>query len=76
MAASSQSSELFEKFSKYQPENIAEIIEKLTGGKDNLKINVQELKFSIGKQKYEVSGEVNFNVIHKNPTANAKPEER
>jgi hypothetical protein len=75
MAASSRQVST-EKFSRYQPENIAEIIEKVTGGKDNLKINVQKLKFSIGKQKYDVSGEVNFNVIHKNPVANAKPEER
>ncbi len=72
MAVSSQSSDLTEKLSQYQPENMAEIIEKLAGNKDNLKVSVQELKFSIGKTKYEVSGEVNFNIIHKNPKAHTK----
>ena len=74
--AASQSSELIEKFSQYQPENMAEIIEKLAGGKDNLKVDVQKLRFSVGKQKLEVSGEINFNVIHKDPLAHLKPQER
>lgn len=72
MAVSSRSGELKEKLSQYQPENLAEIIEKLAGAKDNLKVAVQELKFSIGKTKYEVSGEVNINIIHNNPTAHTK----
>ena len=78
MAASSRSSEreLIEKFSQYQPENMAEIIEFLAGGKDNLKIDVQKLRFTVGKQKFEVSGEVNFNVIHKDPLVQFKPPER
>jgi len=76
MAASSRSSELIEKFSQYQPENMAEIIEVLAGGKDNLKVDVQKLRFTVGKQKFEVSGEVNFNVIHKDPLAHVKPRER
>ncbi len=72
----SQSSELIEKFSQYHPENMAKIIEFLAGGNDNLKVDVQKLRFSVGKQKFEVNGEVNFNVIHKNPLAHAIPQER
>ena len=67
MADSSQSSELTEKISQYKPQNMAEIIDKLAGGKSNLKVDVQKLKFSLGKTKYEVDGQVNFNVIHKKP---------
>ena len=75
MAVSSPSSELEEKILRYQPENLAEIIEKLVGDKDNLKIDVQEVRFSVGKTQYEISGAINFNVIHKNPTAHAKIKE-
>lgn len=66
MAASSQSSELQQKLAEYKPENLAEIIDKLTGDKDNLRVDVQAVKFCIGKNRYEVSGTVNFNVKHKN----------
>ncbi len=76
MAASSRSSELMEKFSQYQPENMAEIIEVLAGGEDNFRVDVQKLRFTVGKQKFEVSGEVNFSVIHKDPLVYFKPQER
>ena len=75
MSDSSQANDFLKNFSQYQPENMAEIIELLAGGKDNLKVDVQKLRFTVGKQKFEVSGEVNFNVIHKNPLAHAKPQE-
>jgi hypothetical protein len=75
MTVPSQSSELREKILQYQPENMAEIIEKLAGNKDNIKISVQEVKFRIGKIKYEVSGEVNFNIIHKNSNTHSKAKE-
>ncbi len=66
MAASSQSRELQQKISAYKPDNLAEIIDKLSGDKDNLRVDVQAVKFCIGKTKYEVSGTINFNVKHKN----------
>jgi hypothetical protein len=75
MAASTQTSELEEKIAQYKPENLAEIIDKLAGDKDNLKVDIQNVKFHLGKSKFEVNGEVNFNVIHKAPNAHAKPKE-
>ena len=76
MSDSSQANDFLKNFSQYQPENMAETIEFLAGGKDNLKVDVQKLRFSVGKQKLEVSGEINFNVIHKDPLAHLKPQER
>jgi hypothetical protein len=75
MAASTQTSELEEKIAQYKPENIAEIIDKLAGDKDNLKVDIQNVKFWLGKSKFEVNGELNFNVVHKTPNAHAKPKE-
>jgi hypothetical protein len=72
-AASTQSSELQKKILQYKPDNLAMIIGKLAGDKNNLKVDIQQLKFCLGKTKFEVNGEVNFNVIYKKPNANAKP---
>jgi hypothetical protein len=65
MASSYNSRALEENLSKYKPENLPEIIYKLSGGKSNIKVVIEELKFSIGKTKYEVNGDVNFLVKHK-----------
>ncbi len=66
MAVSSQSSEPKEALRQYMPDNFAEIIDKLTGEKDNLRVDVQEVRFCIGDTRYEVGGTVNVNVKHKN----------
>ena len=60
-----KSDELNEEFSKWKPDRIAKIIDKLAGGKSNLKVDVQDIRFAIGDKLYEVAGEVNFNVLHK-----------
>ena len=67
MAASTQTSELNEAFAQYKPENFAEIIGKLAGDKANLKIDIQELKLCIRKTRFEINGQISFNVIHKKP---------
>ncbi len=73
MAGSIQSSEPAVLLSQYKPENFAEIIAELAGDKPNLKVEVQELKFSLGKTKYEINGQVNF-LIHKKPPTQAHKE--
>ncbi len=68
MANSAQASELHEQFlSAYAPKNLTEIIDKLAGGKENLKVSIKELKFTIRKEKYNINGEIIFNIIHKPP---------
>jgi hypothetical protein len=66
MTSSSEYSELQQRLAQIKPDNLAKIIDKLAGDKDNLKVDVQAVRFHIGKTAYEVSGVVNFNVLHKN----------
>jgi hypothetical protein len=70
-----QTSELHEAFSKYKPENFAEIIDKLVGDKNNLRVDIQAVKFTLQKQTYEINGTLNFNVIHKTPNTPAPSKE-
>jgi hypothetical protein len=76
MAVSNGVGGLQQQFSQYKPDNLAEIIDKLAGDKDNLRIDVQSVKFCLRNARYEVNGKVNFNVLHKNSNAHAKPSER
>jgi hypothetical protein len=73
MAAST--SQLQDALSKYSSNDLASIIEKLSGNRDNLRVDVQQVKFCVGKQHFEINGTFNFNVIHKNPTEHAKVKE-
>ncbi len=75
MATPTQTSELQDTFEKYKPENLAEIMDKLAGDKDNLRVDVQAVKFTLRKQKFEINGVINFNVIHKTPNTHAKVKE-
>jgi hypothetical protein len=72
MASSTEASELQEQLIKYKPDNLATIIGKLAGDKDNLRVEVQRIKFTLRKQKYEINGTVNFNVIYKTPNNHVK----
>ena len=47
-----------------QSSTIVRIIDKLAGDKANFKLSFHELKFHVGKRKYTLNGEVNFNVVH------------
>ena len=75
MATPNDSSQLQDLLSKYQSNNLASIIEKLTGDKDSLRVDIQQVKFSVGKQNFEIDGKVSFNVLHKNPAAHPNEKE-
>jgi hypothetical protein len=68
-------SQLQDALSKYSSNDLASIIEKLSGDKDNLRVDVQQVKFCVGKQHFEINGTFNFNVIHKTPNAHSKVKE-
>ncbi len=67
MQSSSELKELHDQLAQYKPGNMAEIIDKLAGGKDNLRVEIQKVRFNLRRVGYEVNGQVNFNVIHKKP---------
>jgi hypothetical protein len=75
MASSTGTSQLQDALSKYSSNNLASIIEKLSGNKDNLRVDMQHVKFCIGKQHFEINGKINFNIIHKDPNVHAKTKE-
>ena len=60
-----QSNQLQETLSAYTPANFTTIIDRLAGGKDNLRIELQNVEFIVKNKKIELNGTVNFNVIHK-----------
>jgi hypothetical protein len=66
-------SELKQEFSKWKPDRIAEIIDKLAGGKSNLRVDIQDIRLTIGDKQYELAGQVHFNVIHKNRKSSYEP---
>ena len=68
-----ETGELQETLSKFK---MAQIIEGLAGDKDNLRVDIQNLKFTLRKQKFEIDGKVNFNVIHKEPNPHPKEKEK
>jgi|WetSurMetagenome_2_1015567.scaffolds.fasta_scaffold07137_9 hypothetical protein len=72
MAAPTDTSQLQDLLSKYQSNNLASIIAKLAGDKDNLHIDIQQVKFFVGKQNFEINGKVSFNVLRKNQTPKLK----
>ncbi len=52
-------------FSKWKPERIIELIDKLSGGKSNLRVDIRDIRLIIHDKEYELAGMVDFNVIHK-----------
>jgi hypothetical protein len=66
MSSFSTANPLQDAVAKIKPDNFAQIIDKLAGEKDNLRVDVRAVRFRMGNVTYEVSGEVNFNVKHKN----------
>jgi hypothetical protein len=74
MANSTQNSELTEALSRYRPDNMAEIIDRLAGDKDNLRVDVKAVKLTVRNTKLEVNGVINFYVVHKTPDVHQKIE--
>jgi hypothetical protein len=54
---------------------MAEIIEKIAGGKDNVRVDIQQVKFTLRNQRFEIDGKVDFNVVHKASNPHSKPKE-
>ena len=63
MTSDIEAKRIVDNFSQETQSKIMKIIGELAGEKPNLKINFEELKFNLGKIKYAVNGEVNFNII-------------
>lgn len=52
-------------------DNLATIIDRLAGDKDNLKVNLKDVKFTLRGEKFDVNGVVEFKIFHKVPNAHA-----
>lgn len=50
-------------------ENLATIIDRLAGDKDNLKVNLKDVKFTLRGEKFDINGLVEFKIFHKIPNA-------
>jgi|GEM_PF-3258893 hypothetical protein len=55
---------LREALSRYKPDNMATLIDRLSGNKDNLRVDFRQVKFTLRNQEFEVNGMVDFKVIH------------
>jgi hypothetical protein len=53
-------------FSKWTPERVAGIIDELSGGKSTLRVDVGDVRLTLGDKEYEFAGGVDFNVIQAN----------
>ncbi len=57
--------------SKWTPEHLAKIIEKLVGDKSNLRVVIPDVRITIRDQQLEVAGEISFNVLKNHVGENA-----
>jgi hypothetical protein len=57
--------------SGYTRDNLASLIDKLAGDKDNLHVDLRHVKFSLRGQSFSVDGVVDFKVVHSVPNAHA-----
>ena len=57
--------------SGYSQQDLAAIIEGLAGDKDNLRIDLNHVKFCVGDRKFEFNGLVNFKIFRKPPSVDA-----
>jgi hypothetical protein len=57
--------------SGYTRDDITSIIDKLAGDKDNLRVDLKHVKFTVRNERFDINGIVNFNVVHKIPNAHA-----
>jgi hypothetical protein len=63
--------DLLDALSGYKPDNMATIIDRLAGDKDNLHVELRHVKFTLRKQKFEVNGTVDFKIVHQVPNIHA-----
>ncbi len=57
--------------SGYNRDDITSIIDKLAGDKDNLRVDLKHVRFSLSNERFDVNGVVDFKVVHKIPNAHA-----
>ncbi len=67
----SQTKVLQDALSGYKPDNIATIIDRLAGDKDNLRVDLRNVKFTLRNEKFEINGIINFQIFHQIPNAHA-----
>ncbi|NLF87245.1 hypothetical protein GX563_00315 [Candidatus Bathyarchaeota archaeon] len=70
-----QSDTLQDLLSGSKRDNLATIIDRLAGDKDNLKVNLKNVKFTLRGEKFDINGVVEFKVFHKIPNAHAVAKE-
>ncbi|HEY9760290.1 MAG TPA: hypothetical protein V6C97_34350 [Oculatellaceae cyanobacterium] len=56
-------------------DNLATVIDRLAGDKDNLKVNLKDVRFTLRGVKFDINGLVEFKVFHTIPNAHAVAKE-
>lgn len=69
VSMATQSDFLRDALSGYNQRDLAAIIDRLAGDKDNLRIDLNHVRLSAGNQKFELNGMVSFKIFHKPPNA-------
>lgn len=59
-----QSDLLQDALSGYSRDDLTAIIDRLAGGKDNLRVDFKNVKFTLRDQTFDVNGVVDFKVCH------------
>lgn len=66
-----QSDLLRSALSGYSRDDLTAIIDRLAGDKDNLRVDLKGVKFTLRGQTFEFNGVVDFKVVHTLPNAHA-----
>jgi hypothetical protein len=57
--------------SGYTRDDLTTNVDRLAGDKDNLRVDLKHVKFSVRNESFDVNGVVDFKVVHKIPNAHA-----
>jgi hypothetical protein len=66
-----QSDYLSDALAGYSREDLTTIIDRFAGDKDNLRVDIKNVRFSLRTQTFDVNGVVDFKVVHTIPNAHA-----
>jgi hypothetical protein len=66
-----QSDLLRDALSGYTRDDLTTLIDKLAGGKDNLHVDLKNVRFTLRGQVFDVNGVVDFRVFHTVANAHA-----
>jgi hypothetical protein len=66
-----QSDLLRDAFSGYTRDDLTTLIDKLAGDKDNLHVDLRNVRFTLRDQTFDVNGVVDFKVVHTVANAHA-----